>query len=169
MRESRGRGRGFSWQRARQDPSEAERGSLTLMLAAMFVMLLALAGIVVDGGAKLAAAENASSAAQEAARAGAGMVNETTAYENGSFVVDRGQAIQAAHQYLAASGYHGTVTTAPGTACPAAVARAACISIQVTVHITQHTKILSLIGIDWMHVNGTATAALVSGVTGPGQ
>ncbi|MGH3396795.1 MAG: pilus assembly protein TadG-related protein, partial [Streptosporangiaceae bacterium] len=57
-----------------------ERGSLTLLLAVMFVALPALAGIVIDGGAKLTAAENATAIAQEAARAGAGMVSQPTAY-----------------------------------------------------------------------------------------
>ena len=43
---------------------DAERGSITLMLAAMFVGLLALFGIVVDGGTKLDAAQNADAVAQ---------------------------------------------------------------------------------------------------------
>ena len=80
------------------------------MLAALGVALIALAGIVIDGGTKLRAAENADAVAQEAARAGAGMVNQSTAYATGTFVVDRAQAITAARAYLAAGGYQGTVT-----------------------------------------------------------
>jgi len=41
-------------------------------------------------------------------------------------------------------------------------------SILVSVTLTQPTKILSIIGIDSMTVTGTATASLVTGVTGPG-
>jgi Flp pilus assembly protein TadG len=143
-------------------PGQAERGSLTLMLAVMFVSLVALAGIVIDGGAKLTAAENATSIAQEAARAGAGMVNQQTAYSSGSFVVDIGQAEAAANQYLATAstagvtGSSGPVPGQPNT-------------IEVTVTITRPTKVLSILGITSMTVTGHATANLESGVTGPGQ
>ena len=51
-------------------PPDGERGALSLMIVVLFVALIALAGIVVDGGAKLAAYENAEALAQEAARAG---------------------------------------------------------------------------------------------------
>jgi hypothetical protein len=139
-------------------PGQGERGSLTLMLVVMFAGLLALAGIVVDGGAKLAAAENASSVAQEAARAGAGLVNQPTAYASGQFVVDVPAAEAAAQEYLAAAGYTGTAGPGPTPD-----------SIQVTVTLTQPTKILSIIGIKSFTVNGEATANLEAGVTGPGQ
>src|SRR5260221_553044 len=58
--------------RAQRSPHDGdrERGTITLMLLVMFVALLALAGIVIDGGAKLDQAENANAIAQEAARAG---------------------------------------------------------------------------------------------------
>jgi hypothetical protein len=137
---------------------EAERGSLTLMLAVLFISLLGLVGLVIDGGAKVTLAENATSVAQEAARAGAGMVNTATAYANGSFVVDETQAVNAADQYLANAGYQGSAE-------PGATAN----SIQVTVTVTQPTKVLSLIGIDTMSATGHATATLVTGVTGAGQ
>jgi len=135
-----------------------DRGSLTLMLAVLFVALLALAGIVIDGGAKLTAAENAAAIAQEAARAGAGRVNETIAHENGSFVVDENQAITAANAYLSGAGYTGRAVQGPGPD-----------EIQVTVTVSQPTKVLSIIGIDTITATGTATASLVSGVTGPGR
>lgn len=149
-----------TWEQRMSQPRE--RGSLTLMLAVMFVALLALAGIVIDGGAKLTAAENATAIAQEAARAGAGMVSQPTAYTKGSFVVDQSQAVQAAEQYLSqpsvtGAGYRGSVTR-EGTQ-----------SIQVTVTFAEPTRVLSIIGIDQVTGTGTATADLVSGVTGPGR
>jgi hypothetical protein len=124
------------------------------MLLALFVALVALAGIVIDGGAKLNQAENATAIAQEAARAGAGMVNRANAYATGSFTVDQGQAIAAAEQYLASAGCHGTVTPAGNDA------------IEVTVTVTGPTKVLSIIGIDSMTSTGSATASLVTGVNG---
>jgi hypothetical protein len=146
------------WRPRGQEPDPADRGSLTLMLVVMFGTLIALAGLVIDGGGKLAAAENADSVAQEAARAGAGIVDRGTAYANGQFVVNEAQAEAAAHQFLAAAGYAGSVGPGPAPN-----------TIEVTVHLTEPTKVLSIIGINNFTVNGQATATLVSGVTGPGQ
>jgi len=133
-----------------------EHGSLTLLLLVLFVSLIALAGIVIDGGAKLDAAQNAAAAAQEAARAGAGIVNKARAYSSGSFSVAQGQALNAARQYLATAGYQGTASPVGAD------------SIRVTVTVTEPTKFLTIIGIDSMTASGSATASLVAGVTGPG-
>ena len=133
-----------------------EQGSITLMLLALFVALIALAGIVIDGGAKLNQAENADAIAQEAARAGAGMVNRASAYSTGTFGIDGAQAVSAAQQYLASAGYQGTVTQPTAD------------SIEVTVTVSAPTKVLSIIGIDSMTSTGSATASLVTRVTGPG-
>jgi len=148
------RGRASGGAPARRE--RADRGSITLMLAALGVALIALAGIVIDGGAKLRAAETADAAAQEAARAGAGMVNQSTAYSTGSFVVDQAQAIAAARAYLAAGHFVGTVSRQGQQA------------IRVRVTVVQPTSVLSIIGITSMTSVGTATASLVTGVTGPG-
>jgi Flp pilus assembly protein TadG len=127
------------------------------MLAVLMVALLALAGLVIDGGRKLNEAENAYAIAQEAARAGAGQVDTSVAYGSGVFRVDQARAITAAQDYLASAGYQGSVT-ADGTD-----------AIRVSVTVTQQTAVLSLIGIDTMSSTGTAVASLVTGVTGPGS
>ena len=142
--------------RAAWAAGERDAGSLTLMLAALMVALLALAGLVIDGGRKLNQSASAYAIAQEAARAGAGMVDRSAAYRSGTFQVDQAQALAAARAYLAGAGYAGTVT-ADGTQ-----------RILVTVTVTRHTLVLSLIGIDTMTSSGSAVASLVSGVTGPG-
>ncbi|HTP14818.1 MAG TPA: pilus assembly protein TadG-related protein [Streptosporangiaceae bacterium] len=134
-----------------------DRGSLILMLAVLLIALVALAGLVIDGGAKLDAAQRAAAAAQEAARAGAGMVNQAEAYSAGTFTVDQGQALAAARHYLATSGYQGTAAAVGVNA------------IRVTVTVSEPTKILSIVGIDSMTSRGSATAVLVTGVTGPGR
>jgi Flp pilus assembly protein TadG len=137
--------------------SDRERGTITLMLLVMFVALLALAGIVIDGGAKLDQAENANAIAQEAARAGAGLVNQSKALATGSFTIDQAQALAAAQQYLARAGYQGTaVPDGPD-------------AIRVTVTVIAPTHVLSIIGIDSMRSTGSATASLVTRVTGPGK
>jgi Flp pilus assembly protein TadG len=134
----------------------AEHGALTLFVAIMFPALLAFTGLVLDAGTKLDNYENASTYAQEAARAGAGEVDQSEAYSSSTFVVDQAEAIAAALAYLAAAGVSGTVTPVGSNA------------IMVTVTITTPTKILSIIGIDTVTSTSTATASLLSGVTVPG-
>jgi hypothetical protein len=134
----------------------SDRGSLSLLVVVLFAALAALAGIVVDGGAKLTGDENATAVAQEAARAGATSVDASRAYATGTFVVDQQQAIAAARGYLMAAGYHQYTVAADGAA-----------AIRVTVRTTQPTRFLSLIGIDSFTCAGAATASLVTGVTGP--
>jgi len=133
-----------------------ETGSLTLLLAVLIVPLLALAGMVIDGGRKLNQSASAYAVAQEAARAGAGLVDRSAAYSSGSFRVDQAQAVAAARAYLASAGYSGTVSFDGAR------------RIRVTVTVTEHTLVLSLIGINTMTSTGSAVAALVTGVTGPG-
>ena len=132
---------------------DRERGGLSLMIVILFVALAALAGIVVDGSAKLEADQDSVALAQEAARAGATTVDESTAYSSGSFVVDQQQALDAARSYLVSAGYtHYTVAAEGATA------------IQVSVTVTEPTRLLSLIGVDSFKCTGTATASLVTGV-----
>lgn len=132
-----------------------ERGALSLMIVVLFAVLLALAGMVVDGGAKLNADEDAIALAQEAARAGAATVDMSSAYASGSFVVDQGLALNAARRYLVSAGYRQFTVSPDG-------ARA----IRVSVTVSEPTKFLSLIGIDSFTTTGTATASLVAGIAG---
>jgi Flp pilus assembly protein TadG len=135
-----------------------ERGALTLFLAILFPVLLAFAGLVVDAGTKLDNYENAATYAQEAARAGAGQVDQSEAYSSATFVVDEAQAVAAAQAYLSAlpSEVTGTATPVGNDA------------IRVTVTVTSPTTVLSIIGIDTVTSQATATASLLSGVAGPG-
>jgi Flp pilus assembly protein TadG len=137
------------------DGDESDRGALSLMIVVLFVALIALAGIVVDGGAKLDADQNAYALAQEAARAGANSVDTSTAYQSGSFVVDPEQAQEAASSYLSAAGQHDFSVHAVGRR-----------EIWVSVTITEPTTFLAIIGIGHFTCTGTATATLVTGVTG---
>jgi hypothetical protein len=134
---------------------DPERGGLSLTIVVLFVVLAALAGIVVDGGAKLAADENAVALAQEAARAGATTVNVSSAYAAGAFIVDQRQALAAARSYLVGAGCDQFTVSGAGMR-----------AIRVSVTITEPTRFLSLLGIDSFSSTGTATALLVIGVTG---
>lgn len=140
---------------ARPSKRPRDRGSLTLTLAVLFPVLLAFAGLVIDGGNELAQRENAAAAAQEAARAGAGMVNRSAAYSSGTFTVDTPQALAAARSYLSSAGYSNYTVTATGPE-----------TIAVTVSITVPTRVLSIIGVKTMTATGRATARLVTGIAG---
>lgn len=137
-------------------PAWRDSGSLALMLVVLMPALLALAGLVIDGGRQLNATEKAYAVAQEAARAGADQVNTATAYGTGTFKVDVPQALAAARAYLASAGYHGSVTASGN-------------KIMVTVSVKEQTMVLSVIGIDNFTARGSAVASLVTGVTGPGS
>lgn len=138
-----------------RDRRNSERGALSLMIVVLFAVLVALAGVVVDGGAKLTADENAVAVAQEAARAGAAVVDRSSAYASGSFVINQGRALAAARRYLTGAGYDHFTLSADGPR-----------AIRVSVTITEPTKFLPLVGIDSFTCSGTATASLVTGVTG---
>jgi uncharacterized membrane protein len=136
-------------------PSPGDQGSITIFVVVFFLSLLATAGLVVDGGAKLRAAREASAVAEEAARAGASRVNRDQAYaDGGSFVIDRTSAVAAASAYLSTSGNTGSVAMTSAR------------SIRVTVTINKPTLLLSLIGIGEVHATKSATADLLQGIGG---
>ena len=139
----------------RRQEADAESGAISLVIVILFVALAALAGVVVDGGAKLTGDENVAAAAEEAARAGATTVDMTRAYATGSFVVDQQRALAAAREYLAGAGYHSYSVTADGSR-----------AIRVSVTVTEPTRFLSMIGVRSFTCTGTAIAVLVTGVTG---
>lgn len=153
----RGPGPGTS-QRLDKGARSGEQGSITILAVILFLAILAAAGLVVDGGAKIRAARQASAVAEEAARAGAGRVNRDQAYAHGgSFVIDRTSAVAAARSYLNSSGVTGSVTMTGAR------------RIRVTATIDKPTVLLSLIGIGHLHVTKTATADLLQGIQGPNR
>jgi hypothetical protein len=135
-------------------PPSSERGSITLFVVVFFVALLATAGLVIDGGAKLRAARQASAIAEEAARAGAGHIDRNRAYsQGGHFIVDRNAAVAAARN-LTDSDTAGVVTVVGAQ------------KIRVTVSVRKPTLLLSAIGIGDVSVTKTATADLLQGIEG---
>jgi Flp pilus assembly protein TadG len=134
---------------------DSERGALSLMIVVLVIVLILLVGFVVDGSGQLTADENAQALAQEAARAGATSVDASTAYRNGSFVVDPELAATAAASYLADAGQGNYRVYVVSNS-----------EIRVRVTVTEPTKFLSMIGIPNIRSTGWATASLVTGVTG---
>ena len=141
----------------RQAPRALRRqdGTLTLFTAIAAIGLLAAVAFLADAGQKLAAAAQAESIAQQAARAGAAQVSTSAAYAHGTFNVDPAQAAAAARAYLAENGQPGTVTIKGGQ------------SITVTVTVTRPAVFGHVLWPGSLSATETATASLVPGITGP--
>jgi Flp pilus assembly protein TadG len=132
-----------------------DNGTLTLFTAITAIGLLAALGFAVDAGIKLKAGSEATSLAQQAARAGATQVNASAAYAHGgTFTTDPAQAVTAARAYLAAAGHTGTVT----------VTGARTITVRVTV--TDPAVFTTIIGISHLSSTQTASATLFQGIGG---
>jgi hypothetical protein len=125
-------------------------GVVTAFTLVLVIALIALAGMVFDGGMAMAGRVKALDEAQEAARTGAQQIDLAVFRATGQATLDPTKASTAAETYLAATGDTGTVTV-NGEA------------VTVTVTHTQHTQILALIGIESFTENATATATAEQG------
>ncbi|MGL5826824.1 MAG: TadE/TadG family type IV pilus assembly protein, partial [Nocardioides sp.] len=121
-----------------------ERGAATPFVVLFTVALLAVAGLVIDGGYALGAKREAMNDAEQAARAGADALN-TGALRDGQTMVDPGRAVTAAQSHLNSVGASGTVSVNGG-------------EVTVTVTGQQDTKLLSAVGVTKIPVRATATA-----------
>lgn len=127
---------------------DRDRGSITAYLLIMTVALVVLAGLVLDGGAALAAHGRAADTAQQAARAGADAIDEQslrTASPAG-LNADPAAARQAAAAVLAAADVTGDITVTGSV-------------VTVTARATRPAAILAIVGIT--EVGGTATATAI--------
>jgi len=131
--------------RGRGDP---DRGSAAAYLVITVVALFALAGLVLDGGAALAAHGRAADAAQQAARAGADALDVTSlrAPTPAGLAANPAAARAAAARVLAAADVTGDITV---------TGRA----VTVTARAATPAAILTIVGID--RVGGTATATAI--------
>jgi Flp pilus assembly protein TadG len=133
----------------------SERGAVTLFVAIAMVGLLALAGLVVDGGAKVRAVQRADRVAAEAARAAGQAIDLARVLEGSDVRVDRRDALVAAESYLRASGVEGSARVIEGGS-----------GIAVTTTTSVPTVFLGLIGVPRFTVRGGAEVALVHSVRG---
>ncbi|MGO3089933.1 MAG: pilus assembly protein TadG-related protein [Galactobacter sp.] len=104
-----------------------QRGDLPLMTVLLVPVLFLVVALVVDGGGKVKADEEATLGAQSAARAGANAGSQPA--PGGAVHLDPVQARAAAHQYLRRNGMSGTVHTHG-------------ITIEVTAHTDYQPKLL---------------------------
>ena len=138
-----------------QVTDDRDCGAVTVFLSIAVVGLLALAGLVVDGGAKVRAVQRADRVAAEAARAAGQAVDLSDVLAGQELGVDRGAAIAAAERYLRAAGVEGTARVVPGGS-----------GIVVSTTTTVPTVFLGLVGIPTFRVQGGAEVALVDSSRG---
>ena len=132
-----------------------ESGQLSAFVVLLALPLIAVAGLVADGGGVLAAHQQAISTAFEAARAGAQAVDQNVLRASGVVTLDEPEARREALSYLTAAGQSGTVSVSPD-------------KVTVTVTMRHSLAVLSALGIGPVSVSGTATATPVQGVAGAG-
>jgi Flp pilus assembly protein TadG len=128
----------------------SERGAVTLFLAIATTGLLAMVGLVVDGGAKVRAVQRADRLAAEAARAAGQAVDLPAALRGEAIRLDRRAAVAAADDYLERAGAQGSVSISSGGR-----------AITVTTTASVPTVFLGLVGISDFTVTGRADVSLV--------
>jgi hypothetical protein len=125
-----------------RDGEDGSGGGMSLVLLLCAVALLVVLGLVVDGGAKAQALDRANRIAMEAAGAGAQAITA------GGGEVNAAAADAAVQNYLAAEGVSGT-THVQGN------------RVDVTVSLSEPTKMLSMVGIDEITVTGDGYATAI--------
>ena len=118
-----------------------DQGSITLWVAATFMAVIAVAGLVVDGGARIRAGERADIVAGEAARA--------ASFANGPDAMTRtAAAAAAARGILSRSAVTGNVTvTGPGQVAIAVQASATGPISGYTYTVTRNAQAQILLGV----------------------
>lgn len=134
---------------------ESERGSVSIFVIGLVVVLMAVAGLVVDGGRAVNAREKIMDDAEQAARAGANQVSDAGLRSGEAVQLDHDLAAGAAATYLRDRGYDPSrvVTSVDPT------------SISVSVTDTVPTALLSLVFIKSFEVEGTAVSHPAVGVS----
>jgi len=123
-----------------------DRGSITGFVVVITLLVLACAGLAVDGARVVGAKVSAADHAENAARVGA---QEVTALRIGTWVLDPARATRAAEGYLASHGVAGSVSVSANR-------------ISVTVRSTVATTLLSLVGVSSKTVSATRSSDPIS-------
>ena len=130
-----------------------DRGQVSGFAIVMVTAMIAVSGLVLDGGLAVAAKVHAVGVAQSAARAGAQAIDLDLYRRTGEVRLDVGRASAAARDWLDRAGATGTVTATPQ-------------QVRVEVTAVADTQLLSLVGVGSLTVHATATATAVRSDTG---
>ena len=138
--------------RGRRAPG-SERGAVAVLLVLLTPVLLAAAGLVLDGGRVIDARQRAADIAEQAARAGVDQVDLTALRGTGRDLLDPAAAARRACGFVA--------TAEPGAGCLAVPGPGA-----LTVHVRTATPtvLLGLLGIARVRTDSQATARPQLGV-----
>lgn len=136
--------------------SRDDAGVASVVLVLLTGAFLALAGLVWDGGRAITAREQAANLAEQAARAGAEILDVSAARATGVDTIDTTAADAAACRYV-------HLTDAAATC--SATATATTVTVAVTTHT--RTAVLGIVGVNNLTTHGHATAKPVRGVVTP--
>lgn len=127
-----------------------EQGTATAFVVGMAITLLAVAGLVVDGGNALNARMKLADDTEQAARAGAQQIDEVALRTTGDVRLDEAAARTAAGQFISRFGYSRAGVDVDVD--------------EVTVGATDtvDTVLLSLIGVGSFNIRAEATAEAVT-------
>ena len=131
-----------------------DRGQITPWTIVGVLIVLILAGLVLDLGLGMSDKVRVLDLAQAAARAGAREIDLDTYRRTGTVQLDPAQATTAARTFLAQAGVPGSATASTTT-------------VTVTITTRRPTQLLTLVGITSLPVSATATATPLTGVTAP--
>jgi hypothetical protein len=131
--------------------ARSDRGTVTAFVVSFAIALLAVGGLVLDGGYLLAARERAYDEADAAARAGAQAIDVDALRSGGPATLSVTDVEQRVDDYLRASGREGAVEVHGD---------------QVTVTITQERSmvLLGAFGVGPVTIEATGTASAVQAV-----
>jgi Flp pilus assembly protein TadG len=133
-----------------------DQGSATVFVVGFAIVLFACAGLAIDGGRAINAHDRVTDVAEQAARAGAGQLDDASLRGvNGTIVLDQAAATSEADRFViqANAAYTPHTTISPDGK-----------SVTVRVDATFRTAILGIVDINSMAVSGTATADPATGV-----
>jgi hypothetical protein len=136
-----------------------DSGMVMFWVIPLMAGLIAMAGLVVDGGNAIAAREKAADVAQQAARAGADALSPESLHQSrpGALTADYNAATAAAQRVLAAAGISNPDVAVNGDS----------VTVSVTVH--EKTQILSAFGLSEVSGSASSTATALHGTTTGGS
>jgi hypothetical protein len=129
-----------------------DRGSVSTFVLIAVVALLALAGLVFDGGALLSARREGVNVAHGAARVGTQEIDEVASRQAGRPVMNKAAAVREAEAYLASKGWEGDAVAYSD-------------HVEVTVTRVKPMTMLGAIGVGPRTVRATSSARPVFGVS----
>lgn len=130
-----------------------DHGAVMFWVIPIMIGLIAMAGLIVDGGNAISARERAGDVSQQAARAGADALSPTALHDSNpsDLTADPGAARAAAQRVLDSAG----ITN------PTVVVNGDSVIVSVTVH--EKTQILSAFGLNDISGSATSTATALHG------